>query len=95
MNLQRSFVALGKAASELRIDIERVHVERDAMLAAFEGGDTKAKREYIKRVISRVEYDPDADTITVHVSPGTLSIISISPVAAKIVRSSAGARDQT
>lgn len=65
------------------------------MLAAFEGGDSKPKREYIKRVISHMEYDPDADTITAHVFPGTLFIISTSPLAAKTLQPNAGARDQT
>lgn len=89
--LQRSLAELGQVVADLRTSLDKLRVTRDDVLAALQGGDIKAKREYIKRVILRMEYDPDTDTVTVYLLPGLISIIDISPEAARLLRFGDGA----
>lgn len=89
--LERSLAELGQIVADLRTSLDKLQITRDDVLAALHGDDIKAKREYMKRVILQMEYDPDVDTVTVHLLPGLTSIINISPEAARLLRFGDGA----
>lgn len=98
MDLQRAVAALERTANEMNLTLDQLRVTRDTVVKALTKGDIQTKREYIKGIISYIEYDPDTEDITVHLFPDITAVLNITQqdkLARPGVRGSTGARDET